>query len=249
MRYVPKTTPVPKSLQTKATQKARESVIAAGKYNDKFDARYKSTDVKKALADQYHQKCAFCEQKVEQFHVEHFRPKADYYWLAFSWDNLSLSCPTCNQRKDTNFDCKHGQTSLQSSDSTMIHELAVIYSAREKNVLIHPELEDAEPLLEFGKDGSIHSTDARADYTIRTCKLDREYLREARQKILDDFEKAKARRWYKYQKTRNHIYLLELHNLIKDFEYISNNLKTEFLAFRRYILSHWRMDIHTEQQS
>lgn len=245
MRHVPKTAPVPKSLQTKATQNARESVIAAGKYDNKFNSRYKSKDIKTALADQYKSKCAFCEQKVEQFHVEHFRPKADYYWLAFSWDNLLLSCPTCNGRKDTNFDCNNGQTTLQSGDTAIIHELASVYAAREGNHLIHPEIEDAEPLLEFGKDGSIRSSDARADYTITTCKLDRKYLCEARQAALDKFEKAKAQRWYKYQTTRDNSYLREMKNIIDDFEIATNDDKTEFLAFRRYILKYWRTHIHS----
>jgi uncharacterized protein (TIGR02646 family) len=243
VRHVPKTAPVPKSLQNKTTEKARESVINAGKYNDKFDNRYKGKDVKKALVDQYHHKCAFCEQKVEQFHVEHFRPKADYYWLAFSWDNLLLSCPTCNQHKDTNFACTLGQTSLQSGDLDAIHTLAKIYAEREKNHLIHPELEDAESLLVFDKDGAIRSEDDRAHYTITTCKLDRKNLCDDRKKVLDDFEKAKQRRWYQYYQTRDESYLRELNNLIKDFEHVSNDPKTEFIVFRHYALKNWRTDI------
>lgn len=243
MRHVPKTAPVPKSLQNKTTEKARESVINAGAYNDKFDSRYKGKDVKKALADQYHRKCAFCEQKVEQFHIEHFRPKDDYYWLAFSWDNLLLSCPTCNQRKDTDFACTHGQTSLQNGDLDTIHTLAEIYEVREKNLLLHPERDDAEPLLAFDKDGGIRSDDARADYTITTCKLDREYLREARQTILDEFEKDKTECWYLFQLTKQERYMIELQRLIRDFESNAHNPKKDFLAFRRYVLKHWHMDI------
>ncbi len=244
MRHVPKTAPVPQSLRSKATEKARESVIKTGEYSDRFDNRYKGKDVKKALADQYHHKCAFCEQKVEQFHVEHFRPKkGGYYWLAFSWDNLLLSCPTCNQHKDTNFACTLGQTSLQNGDLDTIHTLAEIYEEREKNLLLHPERDDAEPLLAFDKDGGIHSDDARADYTITTCKLDRQYLREARQTILDEFEKDKTECWYLFQLTKQERYVVELQRLIRDFESNARNPKTEFLVFRRYTLKHWRTDI------
>jgi uncharacterized protein (TIGR02646 family) len=244
VRYVPKTAPVPKSLQNKSTEKARESVINVGKYSDKFDNRYKGKDVKKALADQYHHKCAFCEQKVEQFHVEHFRPKkGGYYWLAFSWDNLLLSCPTCNQHKDTNFACTFGQTSLQSGDAANIHELARVYEKREGNHLMHPEFEDAEPLLVFDKDGAIRSDDARAHYTITTCKLDREYLREVGQTILDEFEKNKTEFWYLFKLTKQDKYMIELQRLIQGFEKKANNPKTEFIAFRRYALRNWRTDI------
>jgi uncharacterized protein (TIGR02646 family) len=244
VRHVPKTAPIPKSLQNKTTEKARKSVIDAGAYNDKFDSRYKQADVKEALSNQYHHKCAFCEQKVEQFHVEHFRPKkGGYYWLAFSWDNLLLSCPTCNQHKDTNFACTLGQTSLQSGDVDSIHELARVYEKREGNYFIHPELEDAEPLLVFDKDGAIRSEDDRAHYTITTCKLDREYLREARQTILDEFEKNKTKCRYLFKLTKQDKYMIELHRLIQDFEKKANNPKTEFIAFRRYALRNWRTDI------
>lgn len=61
-----------------------------------------------------HGKCAFCEVLIPRpyadAHVEHWRPKGavkqargqedehpGYYWLAYDWDNLLLSCVFCNR--------------------------------------------------------------------------------------------------------------------------------------------------------
>jgi uncharacterized protein (TIGR02646 family) len=56
-------------------------------------------------------KCAYCEAPAPastSWDVEHYRPKgrvserADhpgYYWLAYEWENLLLSCELCNRRR------------------------------------------------------------------------------------------------------------------------------------------------------
>jgi hypothetical protein len=52
-------------------------------------------------------KCAYCEGKashVAHGDVEHMRPKADYWWLAYCYDNYLYACQLCNQSfKGTNF--------------------------------------------------------------------------------------------------------------------------------------------------
>ncbi|QGM99882.1 hypothetical protein [Methylocystis parvus] len=45
-------------------------------------------------------KCAYCEAStsvVAHGDVEHFRPKALYWWLAYDFDNYLFSCQICNQ--------------------------------------------------------------------------------------------------------------------------------------------------------
>jgi uncharacterized protein (TIGR02646 family) len=75
---------------------------------------YAHETVKNALLKIQHDKCAFCECKVthQQYgDVEHFRPKKGYkqkegdllgrpgyYWLAYEWTNLLVSCQICNQK-------------------------------------------------------------------------------------------------------------------------------------------------------
>ena len=53
----------------------------------------------------HHGKCCYCETLFDDHNpyayseVEHWRPKSSYYWLAYSWDNLLLSCGFCNKKK------------------------------------------------------------------------------------------------------------------------------------------------------
>src|ERR1043166_1757000 len=81
----------------------------------KFEALpsiYNDPDVKEALRVAQNNKCCYCERCFEDsayLHIEHYRPKGaykqnrrdkrrfpGYYWLAYDWDNLYLSCHPCN---------------------------------------------------------------------------------------------------------------------------------------------------------
>jgi hypothetical protein len=47
-----------------------------------------------------HGKCAYCEAPtslVAHGDVEHYRPKSEYWWLAYVYDNYLASCQLCNQ--------------------------------------------------------------------------------------------------------------------------------------------------------
>lgn len=74
---------------------------------------YASQAVKTALEASHHGKCCYCETLIPRpyaySHVEHWRPKSSsrqtrddesirpgYYWVAYNWDNLFLSCSFCN---------------------------------------------------------------------------------------------------------------------------------------------------------
>jgi uncharacterized protein (TIGR02646 family) len=74
---------------------------------------YKHSNIKSKLKEIQKNKCAFCEVNLDSQHgeVEHFRPKRmfkqnqedsahypGYYWLSYNWENLLLSCITCNQK-------------------------------------------------------------------------------------------------------------------------------------------------------
>ena len=61
------------------------------------------TQLKKECAN----KCAYCEANtsvVAHGDVEHFRPKSEYWWLAYTYDNYLFACQICNQTyKSDNF--------------------------------------------------------------------------------------------------------------------------------------------------
>jgi uncharacterized protein (TIGR02646 family) len=72
--------------------------------------KYKHENIKDALIEMFHGKCAYCESDITHIdygHIEHFRPKGTpaYYELAVDWDNLLLACGRCNgpENKGTKF--------------------------------------------------------------------------------------------------------------------------------------------------
>ncbi len=96
---------------------AREIERAAKHVEDKdtvsgFTFRaYKRSDVRHALEQLFHGKCAYCESRYDvsgPVDIEHFRPKGEvdgvdghkgYWWLAANWGNLLPSCLECNRRR------------------------------------------------------------------------------------------------------------------------------------------------------
>ena len=45
------------------------------------------------------EKCCYCEKDIDRSYndVEHYRPKTQYWWLAWDWSNLLFACPQCNR--------------------------------------------------------------------------------------------------------------------------------------------------------
>jgi len=80
---------------------------------------YGHSSVKGLLISIQHDKCCFCERKIsagEPGHIEHYRPKGGYkiqeksrlekpgyYWLAYDFENLFLSCTRCNTSYKKNY--------------------------------------------------------------------------------------------------------------------------------------------------
>lgn len=109
-------TPESLKLDNPTSAGARERAAAAA-LNElpagSFYKAYKRPDVREALRDLFHGKCAYCEGTIagtSDTDIEHYRPKggvkeADevgfdhpgYWWLAMDYSNLVLSCSHCNQ--------------------------------------------------------------------------------------------------------------------------------------------------------
>lgn len=174
------------------THKRRIELVTKGSYvyDAKYDSRYKTKDIKDKLNDIYLHKCAYCENYAEQTHVDHYRPKKGYYWLAYSWDNLICSCSMCNQFKKEEFAIK-GKRAIPphaTDDLTNINTLSSQkYDQQEKPLLLNPERDDLRDMFVFDKDGNIFGKNERAVYTIETCHLNRASLVDARRSIINDF--------------------------------------------------------------
>lgn len=68
--------------------------------------------LRERLYRQQHGKCCYCESDSGRSgrDVEHFRPSAVYWWLAWSWSNLLFSCDMCNRTKSDYFPLRTSTT-------------------------------------------------------------------------------------------------------------------------------------------
>jgi hypothetical protein len=180
-------------------------------------------------------KCAFCESKANgtsKFEVEHYRPKKEviddekhkgYYWLAYEWSNLIISCPYCNRGTGG----KHNQfpiigTRIYSEIYLMNQSFDTDYfnlerlQNIEKPLLLHPEIDNPISHLIFKNDGKILGISQRGRATIYICNLNRVLL--------------KSRRWKKIKKVRKSLKVLIKDYLAKQItsECFKNQLKSIF---------------------
>ena len=185
-----------------------------------------ANDVRLALEKQYNRKCCYCEDSLVDGEVEHYRCRSKYSWLEFEWENLMWSCHKCNQNKGAKFD-------INGKRATPPDSFAVC-DAKEKPLMINPEKDNIEQLIEFERNGNIKSTNHRMRYTIETCKLNRKNLNDKRKTILDQFQ--------------SHIetcFILGCSDNIAEYivkiftEPLKNNKEQSFIAFRHYIVNHW----------
>lgn len=125
--------------------------------NKDFDTGiYSNKEVKDNLIAIQDYKCCFCESKIGHISygdVEHFRPKAGwvqddeqlnrpgYYWLAYEWENLLLSCQLCNQRYKKNL-----FPLLNNPQRALSHHYNV---DSEQPIFIHPVKDEVETYITF----------------------------------------------------------------------------------------------------
>lgn len=240
---------IPKSLvvaEKQLTHKRRKELIVRGTFVDesKYKSRYKTSDIKNKLNSLYHHKCAYCEDHAEQTHVDHYRPKKEYYWLAYSWDNLICSCPTCNQFKSNDFAIK-GKKVTPPKDSDDLSDINIWssqkYDQQEKPMLLNPERDNLNNVFLFDMEGHIRgNNNSRADYTIATCRLDRKELVDARRKIVGDFRDAVKAELQNASNVDQQRCAIEV--LTRDFLRKAIDDTNTFLAFREAALM-WLGDI------
>ncbi|SOD79915.1 HNH endonuclease [Spirosoma fluviale] len=196
---------VPNCLQTPGCEEKRLDALR-NKNKDAFKGPYGDKEVKDALEVIYLKKCAYCEsdgKEAAPFQVDHYRPKKGvkddpahpgYYWLAYEWSNLILSCANCNRPKSTQFPVAGVRVSshpmLNNNPEELNREHCLIVSAEltaEQPYIVNPETDDNPAAhFSFATDGRIgHKTTAGA-YTIRVCDLMRDELVLKRKEIFDE---------------------------------------------------------------
>jgi len=196
MIHIQRSYPAPATLTSDKAQEAREkleqSIQAKQTQLEIHSNLYGAKDVKQTLMEMQHGKCCFCETKIRPGHygdVEHFRPKKavrekdghlrrpGYYWLAYTWENLLLSCAICNRRYKGNKFPIEGERAKRPKDNL----------DQERPLFIDPTgQDDPETLITFTYLGQAVEIDGneRGKITIEELGLDREALDESRHKRL-----------------------------------------------------------------
>lgn len=189
------TVPVPSVLadQGVTATAALCAQYAEGEVDFEFDNKiYGHQSVKNLLRTVQDGKCCFCEAKIAHISygdVEHYRPKAGwiqeneglnqpgYYWLAYDWDNLFLSCEICNQRHKKNF-----FPLFDNANRALSHESEI---KAESPLFIKPDTEDPEKFVQFKEEIPFPVNDnPRGIETVKKLGLDREMLNERRREKL-----------------------------------------------------------------
>lgn len=173
------------------------------KPNQKLWSEFKKMFLEKL----FHDKCAYCEANHGSGHaphVEHYRPKLavtearnvvahpGYFWLAYEWENLILSCNNCNgphpSMKDgveeshpgkwNEFKIRGRRVSEPSDDPAKWQEDL----KAEEPLLLHPYFDNPPEHLYFNEDGTVHHLTDKGEETIEVCELNRMKLVEARKR-------------------------------------------------------------------
>lgn len=224
----------PTILKSRLREEAFNENIRYSYYVDNKN-RYKVDSVLEELKVIYSCKCAFCEKKLLDIpkHIEHYRPKNTYYWLSYSWDNLLLSCGSCNSHKGEKFALQGTKVNYNSEKFQDVHNLKSYYDSIEQPLLINPEVDDIQFLINYDDSCSIYSKDVRVDYTIQTCALNRNELINLRKTILNDFT----------NQINEHYFLFLKYNDISRFmptinNFISNcSISDDYFTLRTFILN------------
>lgn len=138
-----------------------EGIPDAAKY------RYRHPEVKEAIRQETHDKCAYCESRVSHVYpgdCEHILPKSRFPKLVVEWINLTFVCAECNRRK---------------SDY-----------AEDAHPLINPYIDDPDAHLRFvGPLVFQRPGDLRGMRTVTVLELSRPALVERRKERLEQMQR------------------------------------------------------------
>lgn len=226
---------IPKILRSENREDAFNLNISSASYSDSKNL-YKVGSVQKQLNKLYHLKCGYCEKFLLDTpkHIEHYRPKKTYYWLAYSWDNLLLSCGECNSAKGDRFETTHEKVNYSNEPFEKIHTFGTDYDSLEEPLVINPEKEDILEELRFNNQGVISSNHTRVNHTINACNLDRNSLAKRREAILIDFVEEMEGHYFYFKEKKD---ISRFIPTVKQFVH-NCKIESEFYAFRNYILKH-----------
>lgn len=124
----------------------------------------------------FRKKCAYCETPISDGELDHFRPKSEatqwsmarsgsgvrglsvpdaYWWLAYEWSNIYLSCTVCSRSKKNLFPVGKERATAPLKEQSPRQQKAAL--AREQALLLDPCLDDPADFFDYDPDGYIRS--------------------------------------------------------------------------------------------
>ena len=208
----------PAGLVSSSCQAQRQKALTEKAKHEFSGYHYRDSTIE-TLRKIYKYKCGYCETHESagaSLRVDHYRPKAGvkdvpdnngYYWLAYEWSNLVLSCEKCNGRKLHNFP-------LQQEDDRVtepplgVNGIPTIDSCRadraillaERPLLLNPELDNPDEHLMFLPNGTIEAKTEKGVKSIELYFLERDQLITDRKRMTDDVVEKLKKHLLKYLK-------------------------------------------------
>ena len=208
MIHIDRTRAVPESLRGSAVEELRKLLISHYSVDErkrrqlraKLDySLLKYPDIRAALDEMFRGKCAYCEQPLDSPEWELHRPPKNargfkveaspehYWWLAYEWENMYLSCPVCNRNKGTMFPTEADRVSADVKSGHFPTGRAL---RKELPFLLDPCIDYPEEYLVFLSTGEVEPaitrTSRRYDRALATIDilgLNRSELVERRAKL------------------------------------------------------------------
>ena len=133
--------------------------------------------VKKELFEMQHRKCCYCgklEEQAKYRDVEHYRPKAYYWWLGWTWDNLLFACFECNREyKKDQFPLENGSTRLVAEEAPPSNEHPQLIDPCDHATDPIAEIEFRRERIQGKERWKPYGLTERGSTTIAICGLDR----------------------------------------------------------------------------
>lgn len=199
--------------------------------------------IKQSLLEMCNNKCAYCETHLHNGmygNIETFRPKSGargfnneyaplhYWWLAYDWDNLIISCEICDQKYKRDYFPLEDE-SLRAKIGAKGEELEA-----EKPLLINPTLDQPQEHFQFENSGEVKALTARGKATIDILGLNRMELIERRKRTATELsfnlEVLKTGNVFNDQASSLTTRITEL---------FSDNTSKEFVALQRTVFTNW----------
>lgn len=148
---------------------------------------YRASGVRESLLELFHDKCAFCESKLNTdspLEVQHFRPfgftvnhdgsiiKPGYWWLAWEWSNLYPVCPLCNTTKANRFQVVGARAEFVQEGS----ESHTIYGETSSALQAIDVIANGELVMGAYQDGQLIIWDFESGKTKAVNRIDIEML-------------------------------------------------------------------------